>query len=278
MLLVEDVESVKIKKDVQIMEFEMEFETMGRNSLIEEYFGKQIYDVSQFDVFDYDLMFNVYESNDFLPPFLQGDNYSEEKEEEFYDLLGMETDEWEDLLKNAEFDIDTDEEFVSGEQYHLDESNVIDMIFEARKLEEHAKEVMEYESKCNNSELLTLDELSDYTGKTRKELVEIAECPKEDNLDGIYITYIGNKYGYWDYDNYSSATRETYDKFRFFKDEFEEGEPTAAKLDEDERREKYIEDAVQKFDDEGRTMSEFGNRYYMDYLVEVEEAELEINY
>ena len=260
------------------MEFEMEFETMGRNSLIEEYFGKQIYDISQFDVFDYDLMFNVYESNDFLPPFLQGDNYSEEKEEEFYDLLGMETDEWEDLLKDAEFDIDTDEEFVSGEQYHLDESNVIDMIFEARKLEEHAKEVMEYESKCNNSELLTLDELSDYTGKTRKELVEISECPKEDNLDGIYITYIGNKYGCWDYNNYSSVTRETYDKFRFFKDEFEEGEPTAAKLEEDERREKYIEDAVQKFDDEGRTMSEFGNRYYMDYLVEVEEAELKINY
>lgn len=117
----------------------MEFETMGRNSLIEEYFGEQIYDVSQFDVFDYDLMFNVYESNDFLPPFLQGDNCSEEKEEEFYDLLGMETDEWEDLLNNAEFGIDEDEEFVSGKQYHLDESDVIDMIFEARKLEEHAK-------------------------------------------------------------------------------------------------------------------------------------------
>ena len=108
-------------------------------------------------------------------------------------------------------------------------------------LEKHAEKIDKFYDRTSELEDLTLDELSDYTGKSRKELIEFTECPKEDNFDGIECKCVGNKYGYWEYDHYNQCINEYRDEFRFFKDMFTEGESTQEKLDEDERREKYID-------------------------------------
>lgn len=99
---------------------------------------------------------------------------------------------------------------------------------------------------------MTLDELSNYTGFSRKYLIDIfsSEDSSEDETvvckNGVRVQL--REYGVWE----NGA-------FTFHKNEFAEGEPTDGKLDEDKRREDYIKQHGKE-------------------QVEQEEAKLEINY
>lgn len=161
-----------------------------------------------------------------------------------------------------------------SEEYEELEEQMNDLI---EALEKHAEKIEEFKDRINESEDLTLDELSDYTGKSRKELIKLTECPSYLNLDGIECECIGNKYGYWEHGSYNKWINETRDEFRFFKDMFTEGEWTKEKIEEDERREKYI-DALDGDLYHNHNYNSVESSDYAVSSVEAEEAEFNLPY
>ena len=258
----------------------MKANEMTRKSLEEDFLDVAVDDVTSIDKDEYDQYFNTCR----MDCYIVDEFDTEQQREEYYDLLEMEVDDWENLLNTADFNIDEEEDYIPGKQYHLDSYTVWYMIRLVHELEEHAQKVMDWRERRKAAETMTLDELSDYTGKTRKELVEEYTCRYRDEDESENCITEGTKYGYWDNscDIYLGCY---YNRFYFIKDEFTKGEWMQEKIEEDKQREEYIESIYQRITEE-RTEGDcvnvtgypYGIRYHAAALVEAAEAQLEVDY
>jgi|GEM_PF-3966861 hypothetical protein len=256
---------------------------------LEDRYAKRAFDnedIPYFDHLEYEQYFDFLELGE-LPPEIN----TLKKEDEYYKLLEMEVDDWEAIVKTDKFGIDDNVNIQVGmPEWHIEKDTVEKMIERVHDLKSYAKNIEAWEDKKRNFTRVTLNELSKYTGKSRKQILTEYESEIFVNNGPVEAPNLYVESSLCERDTYfSNELGRTCYIFKFYQEQFEAGKPTREKIEEDKRREQYREEWVESIE-EDRTIFNgneklvdmtglpYGIVSYVNALLKEEESNLEINY